>query len=197
VPQLAGYTLAMVPGKGALLMAAVATDRTGTPVAVRRAFILDSHRAWHEVARPPVVADGAHAVALSAASILFAGGYPLGDDPRLPAPPALLYDAASNRWSTAGDTGQDHRGAQLVSLGPGRAALVGGHRPDGWPSTGCLLFEGNRWHLAPSLPGPWANYGLVDLADGSLLLIGGDRPIGTSFAPVGDTLLLPLGVPQG
>jgi hypothetical protein len=38
---------------------------------------------------------------------------------------------------------------------------------------------------------------LVTLADGSVLLIGGDRPVGTGFAAVADTLLLPIGAPQG
>jgi N-acetylneuraminic acid mutarotase len=75
--------------------------------------------------------------------------------------------------------------------------LIGGHQPDGSPSAACLLFDGAHWHAIASLPGPWAGYALAGLADGSVLLIGGDRPSGAGFAPVGDTLLLPIGAPQG
>lgn len=197
VARLAGYTVARIPAKGVMVMAAAAVDARGRALPVRRAFLLVGGHDWRELARPPVISDGTHAEALSPSRVLFAGGYPLGDDPRQPAPPALIYDAGTNRWTIAGQTGADHRGAQLVALGGGRAALVGGHRPDGWPSAGCLIFDGSRWRGIESLPGPWANYALVSLADGSLLLIGGDRPAGQNFGPVGDTLLLPLGTPEG
>src|SRR5205085_11089162 len=105
--------------------------------------------------------DGASAVALGASRVLVAGGYPLGDDPMLAPPSSLIYDAQLDRWSAAGATGTNHRGAELVAIGNGRAILVGGHGPDQQPSPACLVFNGHRWQPTEPLPGPWSGYALV------------------------------------
>ncbi len=195
VPNLAGYSIASVPDRGALFMMSVAINVQRQPFGVQQAWLLSPGGQWRQVARPPVLVDGAQAVALDAGHILFAGGYPLGDDPRLAAPPALLYDVQANHWTIAGATGTDHRGALLVALGHGRAFLVGGHGPDGSPSAGCLIFTGSRWLAAHPLPGAWAGYAVVETADGGLMLIGGIRPNARGFAAGADTMLLQLDTP--
>jgi hypothetical protein len=197
VPDLSTYTLASLPGDGVLLLASVAIDAQRQPYLVRQAFLLTASYTWKAVARPPIGVDGAQAVALDDHRMLFAGGYGMEDDPAAVVPPSLIYDARRDSWTLAGATGTDHRGAQLVALSGGRALLVGGHGADGRPSAGCLIFDGTTWQALQPLPGPWAAYALVALADGSVLLIGGDRPVGTGFAAVSDTLLLPIGTPQG
>jgi hypothetical protein len=197
VANLAGYTVAGLPGGGAFLLGGVAINARQQPYAVKRAFILDEQGTWREVARPPIVEDGAQAVALDDHQLLLAGGYPLADDPRLPAPPAMLYDVAHNHWMVVGFTGADHRGAQLLSLGPGGALLVGGHGPNGQPTRTSLHFDGTRWEPVAMLPEAWSRYALVALTDGSVMLIGGDRALGDNFVPVADTLLLPIGAAQG
>ncbi|HWE64856.1 MAG TPA: hypothetical protein VHB98_24345 [Chloroflexota bacterium] len=197
VAALSTYTLAALPDGRAMLVASVAIDAQHQPAMVRQAFALTAAHTWQTLARPPIAVDGEQAVALDDHRILLAGGYGLADDPSAPVPPALIYDVHLDRWSVAGATGADHRGAQLVALAGGRALLIGGHGPDGQPSAGCLLFDGSRWQAAQPLPGPWAGYALVTLADGSVLLIGGDRPSSDGFTTVADTMLLPLGTPQG
>jgi hypothetical protein len=109
----------------------------------------------------------------------------------------LIYDLESDHWSIAGSTGDTHRGGSLIAVGDGRALLVGGHGPDGIPTTGCLLFSGTAWVASQSLPGPWAGYALARLLDGSVLLIGGDRPRNHTFGPVADTMVLRLGKGHG
>ncbi|HVA90488.1 MAG TPA: kelch repeat-containing protein [Chloroflexota bacterium] len=192
VTNLAGYSLAGLPGKGAVLLASVAIDTRGDPVPVQRAWLLSPAAHWSQIARPPVLVDGARAVALDATHILFAGGYPLGDDPRLPAPPALLYDLAHNRWTISGSTGSDHRGGDLVALGSGDAVLVGGHAPDGRPTASCVMFSHARWRPAISLPGAWAGYAAVSTARGELMLIGGARPTTTGPTAGVAAVFLPL-----
>lgn len=197
VPDLSTYTLAPLPGGGALLLASVAIDAHQQPYLVRQAYALTAGHTWKALARPPLGVDGEQAVVLDDRRVLFAGGYGLEDDPTTAVPPSLIYDARRDSWALAGVTGPDHRGAQLVALPGGRALLVGGHGADGRPSAGCLLFDGSHWRTAQPLPGPWAGYALVTLVDGSVLLIGGDRPVGSGFAAVADTMLLPIGTPQG
>ncbi|HVC80733.1 MAG TPA: kelch repeat-containing protein [Chloroflexota bacterium] len=192
VPNLAGYTLADLPGKGAVLLASVAIDARGNPIPVRRAWLLGPSSSWTQIARPPVLMDGASAMALGSTRILFAGGYPLGDDPRLPAPPALLYDLALNQWTIAGSTGSDHRGGQLVALGNGAAVLVGGHAPTGQPTSSCLMFSQSSWRHAFALPAPWAGYAAVSTDRGELLLIGGARPSTTGPIAGAAAVLLPF-----
>jgi hypothetical protein len=193
VANLATYSVVEAPGRGALLFASVAITASGQPCGVRQTWLLDPARTWQMLARPPLVFDGATAVALTSHTFLLAGSYPVEDDPRVMAPPALLFDLQSDRWSVAGSTGNTHRGGALVALPDGRALLVGGHGPDGAPTADCLLFTGTTWEAARSLPGPWAGYALTSLADGSVLLIGGDRPRDHTFGPVADTMVLPLG----
>ncbi len=192
VPDLAGYSMAALTGKGALLLSSVAIDAHAQPMAVRRAWILSPTGAWTEAARPPLVVDGAQAVDLGSGQVLFAGGYPIGDDPRLPAPPALLYNVAHNQWSIAGSTGGDHRGGQLVLLGAGRAVLVGGHGPNGRPNASCVVYAGAMWRHAFTLPGPAAGYAVVSTANGELMLIGGARPTTKGMTAGVTALLLPL-----
>ena len=69
------------------MLSSVAIGAMGQPFAVRRAWLLSPSGAWTEAARPPLVVDGAQAVDLGDGQLLFAGGYPLGDDPKLPAHP--------------------------------------------------------------------------------------------------------------
>ncbi|MGH2391370.1 MAG: hypothetical protein ACRDIE_24515, partial [Chloroflexota bacterium] len=192
VPDLAGYSMAALGGKGALLLSSVAIDAHAQPVAVRRSWLLSPAGAWTEAARPPLVVDGAQAVDLGSGQVLFAGGYPIGDDPRLPAPPALLYDVPRNRWSIAGSTGGDHRGGQLVSLSTGRAVLVGGHGPKGRPTASCVVFSWTAWRQAYTLPGPAAGYAVVGTAHGELMLIGGARPTTKGMTAGVAALLLPV-----
>jgi hypothetical protein len=192
VPDLAGYSVAAIAGKGALLLSSVAIDAAGQPIAVRRAWLLSPSGIWTEAARPPLVVDGAQAVDLGNGQVLFAGGYPMGDDPKLPAPPALLYDISRNQWSIAGSTGADHRGGQLVLLNVGRAVLVGGHGPDGTPTASCIVFSAAQWREAYRLPTPVAGYAVVGTARGELMLIGGARPSAKGKAAAAGALLLPL-----
>jgi len=192
IRNLAGYSLAALPGKDAMLMASVAIDARGNPIPVRRAWLLSPSFSWTEIARPPVLMDGASAMAIDSTRILFAGGYPLGDDPRLPTPPALLYDLAHNQWTIAGPTGSDHRGGQLVALGNGAAVLVGGHAPTGRPTSSCLMFSHSSWRHAFALPAPWAGYAAVSTDRGELLLIGGARPSAAGPTAGAAALLLPL-----
>lgn len=197
VPAISTYAVAPIAGSAELLVAGVAVDRHQHPYAVRRAFTFGASRLWHEVARPPVAMDGARAISLDDGRVLLASGYPIGDDPTRLAPPAMTYDPRTDRWTVVGSTGQDHRGAQLLALSGGRGLLIGGHGADGRPSAGSLLFDGHAWRTMRALPGPWSGYALAALADGSVLLIGGNRPTADGFAPVADTMLLPLGAPQG
>jgi large repetitive protein len=192
VPDLAGYSMAAMTGKGALLLSSVAIGAVGQPVAVRRAWLLSPFGVWTEAARPPLVVDGAQAVDLGNGQILFAGGYPLGDDPKLPAPPALLYNVSRNQWSVAGSTGTDHRGGQLVLLSTGRAVLVGGHGPDGSPTLSCIVFSTAHWRKAYTLPSPAAGYAAVATAHGELMVIGGTRPSAKGMAAGAAAMLLPL-----
>ena len=193
IPDVATYTVALLPGGEVLLAASVAIDASKHPYMARRAFALRANRTWRSLARPPIAVDGAQAVALGGGRVLLAGGYPKGDDPRGQVPPSLTYDAGSGRWQVGAVTGADHRGAQLVGLTGGRALLIGGHSADGTPSAGCLLFDGHSWQSLRPLPGAWAGYALVALQDGNVLLAGGDRAVPGGFAAVADTLLLPLG----
>lgn len=197
IPAIATYTMAPLPGGEVLLVASVAIDVHKHPYMVRRAFALRAARTWRPLARPPLAVDGAQAVALGDGRVLLAGGYPEGDDPMRPVPPALIYTIATDRWQRGAFTGADHRGAQLIDLPNARALLVGGHSPDGAPSAGCLLFDGHAWQTLRPLPGPWAGYALAALQDGGVLLVGGDRAVANGFAPVADTMLLPLGIAQG
>jgi hypothetical protein len=192
VPNLAGYSMAVMTGKGALLLSSVAISAMGQPVAVRRAWLLGPSGVWTEAARPPLVVDGAQAVDLGNGQLLFAGGYPLGDDPKLPAPPALLYNVSRNQWSVAGSTGADHRGGQLVLLSTGRAVLVGGHGPDGSPTLSCIVFSTAHWRKAYTLPSPAAGYAAVATAHGELMVIGGARPSAKGMAAGAGAMLLPL-----
>ncbi len=192
VPDLAGYSVAALAGKGALLLSSVAIGAEGQPVAVQRAWLLSPSGVWTEAARPPLVVDGAQAVDLGDGQVLFAGGYPLGDDPKLPAPPALLYNISRNQWSTAGSTGADHRGGQLVLLSTGRAVLVGGHGPNGAPTLSCIVFSSAQWRQAYTLPSPAVGYAVVGTAHGELMLIGGARPSAKGMAPGAGAMLLPL-----
>jgi len=192
VPDLAGYSVAAVAGKGALLLSSVAIGAMGQPIAVRRAWLLSPSSVWTEAARPPLVVDGAQAVDLGNGQLLFAGGYPMGDDPKLSAPPALLYNISRDQWSVAGSTGADHRGGQLVLLSSGRAVLVGGHGPDGSPTSSCIVFSSTQWRQAYSLPSPVAGYAVVGTAHGELMVIGGARPSTKGMAAEAGALLLPL-----
>jgi len=194
VPDIATYTVALLPGGEVLLAASVAIDANKHPYSIRRAFALLPDRTWRPLARPPIAVDGAQSAALGGGRVLLAGGYPEGDDPREQVPPSLIYDAGTDRWQVGAFTGADHRGAHLVGLTGGRALLIGGHSPDGAPSAGCLLFDGRTWQRLRPLPGPWAGYALVALKDGSVLLAGGDRAVPGGFAAVADTILLPLGI---
>jgi hypothetical protein len=192
VRNLAGYSLAALPNQGAILLASVAIDARGNPVPVLRAWHLSPSSSWSPIARPPILVDGATAVALGSAQVLFAGGYPLGDDPRLPTPPALLYDLAHDQWTISGSTGSDHRGGQLVALGNGDAVLVGGHAPNGQPTSSCLMFSHANWRHAFALPAPWAGYAAVSTQRGELLLIGGARPSAAGPTAGVAAVLLPL-----
>jgi hypothetical protein len=197
VPNLATYAIAPLGVGRVLLVAEVAIDGHGTPGAVRRAFAFSAQGSWQELARPIASEDGAQAVALDSGEILLAGGYPVGDNPNLPVPPAQLYRPRTNSWQILSSTGAASRGAQLLALPGGRALLVGGHFPAGNPSSQCLLYRQGRWHSVDNLPGPWSGYALVVLPRGDVMLIGGDRPIGHGFGASNQTLLLSSAALQG
>lgn len=191
-PNIASYSVASVPGRGVLLLAGVAINAKQLPYGVRRAWLLSPTLGWRQVARPPFVVDGTQAVSIDARHVLFAGGYPLADNPQALAPPPLLYDVDRDIWSVTSPIGQNHRGAQLLSLGSGRALLVGGHASGGVPSNGCLLFDGHYWRKSEPIPDAWAGYAAVAVNDSQILLIGGDRTADHTIVPVADTMLLSL-----
>jgi len=98
VPDIATYTVALLPGGEVLLAASVAIDANKHPYSIRRAFALLPDRTWRPLARPPIAVDGAQSAALGGGRVLLAGGYPEGDDPREQVPPSLIYDAGTDRW---------------------------------------------------------------------------------------------------
>jgi hypothetical protein len=191
-PNIASYSVVAVPGRGVLLLAGVAINAKQQPYGVRRAWLLSSSGEWRQVARPPFVVDGTQAIMIDAHHALFAGGYPIADNPRAATPPPLLYNVDSDTWSATASIGPNHRGAQVLSLGPGRAILVGGHAPGGVPSSGCLLFDGHVWTATEPIPDAWAGYAAVAVNNSQILLIGGDKTADHSIVPVADTMLLSL-----
>jgi hypothetical protein len=191
--NLASYSTVMMPGFGMILLGSVAIDSAQQPYGVRRAWVLTADARWRELARPPIEIDGAQAAVLDASRVMFGGGYGVGDDPRAPAPPCIIYNTRSNSWSVSGSVGQDHRGANLIPLGHGRAVLLGGHSADGAPSNGCELFDNTGWHKAEPLPSAWAGYAAVALDGNTVLIVGGDRSTRGVVGPVADTMQLSVG----
>jgi hypothetical protein len=197
IKDMAGYSAVMLPRLGMILMGSVAINGAGHPYSVRRAWLLTPENTWRELARPPVEMDGAQAIVLDDSHVMFGGGYPVGDDPRLSAPPCLVYDARSGAWSVTASIGQDHRGAELVALGRGRVVLLGGHAASGAPSSTCEFYDNTGWHNAESLPAAWAGYAAVALDGNTILIIGGDRASHGGVGPVADTMQLSVGPVAG
>ena len=117
--------------------------------------------------------------------IYLIGGYGRGEGRRPSAPRAMLvYDPATDRWTTAGEIPEGLNHASLAAVGR-RLYIVGGFRGSGRSATGAVRIYDpaqRTWRDGASMPTPRGALAVAVL-DGKIHAIGGNAAGGLELEP--------------